>query len=130
MSDDPEITTTYSTEYINAVTSHDNIGSISEDVNLKYDLTKDYAFEEIPQTAEFQNGIWKTADDGSDRYIGQEIVENMIAYYNAMKDEGNLKEGIVGINKLEIGEIRTGDAGYYVLTRVTYANDQGSETVE
>ena len=130
LSDDPEITTTYLTEYINAVTSHDNIGSISEDVNLKYDLTKDYAFEEIPQTAEFQNGIWKTADDGSDRYIGQEIVENMIAYYNAMKDEGNLKEGIVGINKLEIGEIRTGDAGYYVLTRVTYANDQGSETVE
>jgi len=128
---EPEVDVTYATEYINeAAKTANNIGSVSENTDLKYDISKTYSFEEISETAEFQNGIWKTDDEGRDIYIGQQIIGDVISHYNAMKDEGTLEEGVVGINKLEIGEIRTGDSGYYVLTKVTYAQEQGGESVK
>ena len=36
----------------------------------------------------------------------------------------------MGINKLEIGEIKAGESGYYVLTKLTYAQEEGGETVK
>lgn len=128
---EPTVTTSFITEYINEASAQGqtaNIGSILENAELTYDPAKSYAFDEIAESAEFQNGVWRTADDGSETYVGQQIVGNMIAYFNAMKDEGTLPEGVVGINSLEIGQIKTGESGYYVLTRLTYANEDGSET--
>lgn len=128
---EPTVTTSFITEYINEASAQGqtaNIGSILENPQLTYDPAKSYAFDEIAESAEFQNGVWRTADDGSETYVGQQIVGNMIAYFNAMKDEGTLPEGVVGINSLEIGQIKTGESGYYVLTRLTYANEDGSET--
>jgi hypothetical protein len=34
------------------------------------------------------------------------------------------------VNKLEIGEIRALDSDYYVLNKVTYAKEDGSEVVK
>lgn len=128
---EPAVETTYMTEYINsAKEAADNIGVISEAPSLKYDLDGAYAFEEIPETEDFQNGVWKTDEDGKETYVGMQIVTVVIDRYNAMKDEGSLADGVVGINTLEIGEIRAGEAGYYVLTKLTYANEDGGETVK
>mgnify|MGYP003370098036 CR=1 FL=1 len=128
-SKEPVIETTYITEYINETSAGaSNIGNISENISLRYDSDKEYAFEELSTTSEFENSVWKTGDDGKDIYSGRQIVESVIIYYNQLKDKETLPEGTVGINKLEIGEIRTGEAGYYVLTKITYANEDGGET--
>ena len=126
---EPAAEVTYITEYINASSAGAaNIGSISENISLKYDSDKTYAFEEIQSAGQFQDEVWKTDDDGNDIYIGQQIIESLITYY--MKDEETLAEGVVGINKLEIGEIKAGESGYYVLTKLTYAQEEGGETVK
>ncbi len=130
-SQEPAVTTTYITEYINGFsTKAHNIGSISEDNHLKYSLDSSYAFEQIAQTKDFQNDVWKKDDDGKEITFGQAIVESIITHYNSLRDNNALAEGLVGVNKLEIGEIRALDSDYYVLNKVTYAKEDGSEVVK
>ena len=44
--------------------------------------------------------------------------------------ESNEDPDLIGINKLEIGEIRTGGEGYYVLYRLTFAGADGTDVVK
>lgn len=125
-----ETKTTYISDYINAFAAQAvNIGTVSEAAELKYDLTKTYAFEEIGATSDFENGPLDTSGD-STITVAQGLIENVITYYNALKDNNLLAEGVVGVNTLEIGEIRTGDSGYYILNKVTYAKEAGGELVQ
>ena len=59
-----------------------------------------------------------------------EGILDAIAGYYGQWQATNRDTSLVGINKLEIGEIRTGEEGYYVLCRLTFAGTDGDEVVK
>lgn len=107
----------------------DSIGKVAEDASLKYDLKKDYAFEEVSDTEDFENGDWTTDKDGEAVTYAEGIVDTITSYYGQWQAT-NRDTSLIGINKLEIGEIRTGEGGYYVLCRLTFAGADGEEVVK
>lgn len=107
----------------------DSIGEVAEDTSLKYDLKKDYAFEEVAGTEDFENGDWTTDKDGETVTYAEGIVDTITSYYGQWQAT-NRDTNLIGINKLEIGEIRTGEEGYYVLCRLTFAGADGEEVVK
>ncbi len=102
-------------------TTPENIGKVVSDSTLKFDLNGEQSFGEIPQTSEFQDVSWGNENDKTNGYY---IVEAVLGYYDSWKDE-NPDEAIVGINQVTMGEVRTGNNGYYVLNKVIYAAEEG-----
>ena len=98
------------------------IGTVTFDQDLVYEEGKTYAFEEISKADDFVDADW----DGMDATYGEKLLEAVIKYYDSWQDT-NKDESLVGINKLEIGELKTGQSGFYTLCRVTYAAADGSE---
>ena len=107
----------------------DSIGEILEDAALKYDLDKKYAFEAIADTEAFENSDWLTSEEGETVTYAEGILDAIAGYYGQWQAT-NRDTSLVGINKLEIGEIRTGEEGYYVLCRLTFAGTDGDEVVK
>lgn len=98
------------------------IGSVIYNPQLVYDKSKAYSFDEIASADEFVDAEWK---DASATY-GEKLIETIIKYYDGWIDTKE-EESLVGINTLEIGEIKTGQSGFYTLCKVTYAGADGSE---
>ena len=98
------------------------IGTVTFDQDLVYEDGKTYAFEEISKADDFVDADW----EGMDATYGEKLLEAVIKYYDGWQDT-NKDESLVGINKLEIGELKTGQSGFYTLCRVTYAAADGSE---
>lgn len=98
------------------------IGSVIYNPQLVYDKSKAYSFDEIASADEFVDAEWK---DASATY-GEKLIETIIKYYDGWIDTKE-DESLVGINTLEIGEIKTGQSGFYTLCKVTYAGADGSE---
>lgn len=98
------------------------IGSVIYNPQLVYDKSKAYSFDEIASADEFVDAEWK---DASATY-GEKLIETIIKYYDGWIDTKK-DESLVGINTLEIGEIKTGQSGFYTLCKVTYAGADGSE---
>ena len=98
------------------------IGSVIYHPQLVYDKSKAYSFDEIASADEFVDAEWK---DASETY-GEKLIETIIKYYDGWIDTKE-DESLVGINTLEIGEIKTGQSGFYTLCKVTYAGADGSE---
>lgn len=115
----------YIREFANGAT---NIGVIYHDTALKYDLSRSYAFADIAQTQEYQNESSEGNGGSSPATQGRFVISAVISYYDSWK-ENNQDDELIGINKLDIGEIRVSGNGYYVLNRVTYAAADG-QTVE
>lgn len=110
-------------EYIRAAAGlGENIGNISANPDLKYSYGVAYSFGTADQTQEFTNSPLN--GDDTDKTYGQSIVEAVISYFNGWMDT-NEDESLIGVNSLEIGEIRSSGDGYYVLTSVTYAAASG-----
>ena len=110
----------------------DTIGEILEDPALKYDSGKEYAFEDLEALADtksLENSEWKTAEDGESVTYAEGILAAVVDYY-AQWQATNKDTSLIGINKLEIGEIRTGEKGYYTLCRLTFAGADGEEAVK
>ena len=98
------------------------IGTVTFDQDLVYEEGKTYAFEEVSTADDFVDADW----EGMDATYGEKLLEAVIKYYDGWQDT-NKDESLVGINKLEIGELKTGQSGFYTLCRVTYAAADGSE---
>ena len=106
----------------------------------------------VADTYAFQNSPWYDNEEGESISFGDEIIGILIQYYSALSDRMNDVnkdvfdfvddtsafyeeiEAIEGqddlqyvINNLEIGEIRTGAKGFYVLTRVTTVDSKNTE---
>lgn len=101
------------------------IGEVAEAASLKYNLSREYAFEEIAQTTDFTNATWRTGDDGNKETYADGIVQAIVTYYDDWQGS-NKDQSLIGINKLEIGEIRTGVSGYYTLCRLTFATSDNT----
>lgn len=114
--------TSYMYQYVNELAeTGDKIGEVTYQADLKYDMSKTYAFEQIGQTTEFTGEPAGSDEDET----AKSIVEAVIGYYNGWQDK-NQDENLVGINSLEIGEVRSGTDEYYVLNKVTFAAADGS----
>ena len=98
------------------------IGTVTYNQELVYEDGKTYAFEEVSTADDFVDADW----EGMDATYGEKLLEAVIKYYDSWIDT-NKDESLVGINTLEIGEIKTGKSGFYTLCRVTYAAADGSE---
>ena len=107
----------------------DTIGEVLEDPSLKYDGDKGYAFEEIADAKVLEESEWKTTEDGESVTYAEGILTAIVDYY-AQWQATNKDTSLIGINKLEIGEIRTGEKGYYTLCRLTFAGADGEEVVK
>lgn len=133
-----------------------NIGTVEENPKLTFDIKKDYGIDEMSDTLAFSNSTWYTDDDDNPVYYGDEVVGTVIKYYSSWVDMANETDEVVldyiddtsdlyesiegfksaddvkyGINKLEIGEIRNGSRGFYIMTAITKVDsDTKKETVE
>lgn len=99
-----------------------SIGAVKYDSELSYEKDKEYSFAEISSAVTFVDAEWADAD----ATYGEKLLESVIKYYDGWIDT-NQNEDLMGINTLEIGEIKTGENGFYVLCRVTYAAADGTE---
>lgn len=133
-----------------------NIGVIEEDKNLVFESDRDYGFDGFASSYAFDNEPWYTNDEGTSVTYGDEIIGTIIRYYSSWVDyingetdqvldyidptsdfyteieETYSEEGIdYGINRLSIGEIRAGSAGFYVMVSTATVNSENKkETVE
>lgn len=133
-----------------------NLAEIVEDTDLIFSDDEDYGFEDFGNSYTFADSPWYTAKDGTSVTYGKEIIGTLIQYYSSWVDMVNGKNDKVlntidqtsefyskiesikpkedvqyGINKLAIGEIRSGSAGFYVLVDVTKASsDKKKDSIE
>lgn len=115
----------YMDQYILAAADHGpNIGLIAYNGGLKYDLDKSYTVENINETEKVNEEQLNTKDN-TDQAYGQSIVDAIVTYYNGWQ-EVNQEAGLVGINRLEIGQIISNENNYYILNKVTYATADGN----
>ncbi|MBR5230596.1 MAG: zinc-ribbon domain-containing protein [Firmicutes bacterium] len=91
---------------------------------LSFDKLTSYSFDEIAEAEKFEEADWFTDSQGNVVTYGKSVMEALLRYYDSWQGV-NKDESLVGINSLEIGEIRTGDKEFYVLCRVTYAGADG-----
>ena len=68
---------------------------------------------------------WKEAS----ATYGEKLIEAVINYYDGWKAT-NTNKKLIGINTLEIGSIKTGEDGFYVLCKVVYAGTDGEEITQ
>lgn len=118
----------YISEILAGLAPATTIGQVMEDPTLKYDLTKTYAFKGVSKSTEFVDSDFKTGEDGEKATYAEELIGALVSHYDQWKNT-NEDTSLIGINKLEIGEIRTGQKGYFVLCRLTYAGEDGQEMV-
>ena len=108
----------------------ETIGQVLEDTELKYDNKKTYAFgDPLAEAEAFVDETWKTGEDGKTITKAEIMMNAVVTYFDQWKAT-NEDTSLIGINKLEIGEIRTGEEGYYVLCRLTFAGEDGGEVVK
>ena len=97
-----------------ASSANQNISKIESDPEIKVDITKK-DFKGIDASKPFSDSIWYTTDDGQDVYYGGDIVKAVIAYYSDLNtSSGGIND--TKIDHLKIGEIRTGEFGFFVAT--------------
>lgn len=97
-----------------ASSANQNISKIESDPEIKVDITnKD--FKGMDASKPFSDSIWYTTDDGQDVYYGGDIVKAVVAYYSDLNtSSGGIND--TKIDHLKIGEIRTGEFGFFVAT--------------
>jgi len=100
------------------------IGEAVYNDELTFDMLDSYSFEEIPDADDFVDADWYEDSEGTAITYGEKMMESLIRYYDSWQAV-NTDEALVGINSLELGEIKTGKEGFYVLCRVTYAGADG-----
>ena len=105
------------------------IGEAVFSPDLKFSLLKEYSFEEITDAESFVDADWLQDEDGIPVTYGQKLIETLVKYYDSWQSANN-DSSLVGINKLEIGEIRTGREGFYALCRISYAGEDGNDVVK
>ncbi len=123
--ENPEEMKTVDDWIADSASANQNIGKVQSDPELKVDITnKD--FKGVDASKPFSDSTWYTDDDGKNIYYGPNIVKTVIAYYS---DLNSAEGGVNGekVQNLKIGEIRTGEFGFFVATSVNGKKDSESK---
>ena len=97
------------------------IGEVVYNENLNYSKVSKSSFDGAEALQTLQDSNW----NDNMTYAGG-IYSAIINHYNEWKDR-NTDESLVGIDTLELGEIKQSNDGYYVLCKTTYAASDGSK---
>lgn len=131
-----------------------NIGSIVENIDLKFGEEQNQAFPQLTDAYDFSDNVWYTNENDEVISYGEEIVGTVIEYFSKWVDEVNGKDTDIldfvksdtrlssevakiqstkdvtyGINKLEIGEVKTGENGFFVMATVTKIDSEKNKEV-
>lgn len=97
-----------------ASSANQNISKVESVPEVKVDITNKN-FRGVDKSKPFSDSIWYTTDDGQDVYYGGDIVKAVVAYYSDLNtSSGGINDAKV--EHLKIGEIRTGEFGFFVAT--------------
>jgi hypothetical protein len=97
------------------------IGEVVYNENLSYSKVPKSSFDGAESLETLKDSEWSEGTT----YAGG-IYSTIISYYDEWKDR-NTDESLVGIDTLELGEIKQSSDGYYVLCKTTYATSDGSK---
>ncbi|MBQ5954654.1 MAG: zinc ribbon domain-containing protein [Firmicutes bacterium] len=97
------------------------IGEVVYNENLNYSKVPKSSFDGAESLETLKDSEWSEGTT----YAGG-IYSTIISYYDEWKDR-NTDESLVGIDTLELGEIKQSSDGYYVLCKTTYATSDGSK---
>lgn len=108
-----------------ASSANQNISKIESDPEIKVDIAnKD--FKGVDASKPFSDSIWYTTDDGQDVYYGGDIVKSVVAYYSDLNtSSGGIND--TKVDHLKIGEIRTGEFGFFVAT--SFGDDKDKKNI-
>ncbi|MDD7513266.1 MAG: zinc-ribbon domain-containing protein [Clostridiales bacterium] len=108
-----------------ASSANQNISKIESDLEIKVDIAnKD--FKGVDASKPFSDSIWYTTDDGQDVYYGGDIVKAVVAYYSDLNtSSGGIND--TKVDHLKIGEIRTGEFGFFVAT--SFGDDKDKKNI-
>lgn len=120
--------------YMNAIVtkevlSTDTIGSMSYTEEFSYDMINDPAFPEVKNAIAFEDEEW-FQDAKGETYTYAKILARTLARYYDTWESINQDASLITINSIEIGEIKRGEDGFYVLDKVTYASTDGTDVVK
>lgn len=128
--DDVNTADAYYTQLVSeAAENMTTIGQAQYDSALRYSENRTYSFAEIPDTTDFTDMEWTKDADGNPVTYAEALIDAVVRYYDGWQSTNNDKT-LVGINVLEIGEIRVGAEGFYVLCKVTFAGADGQDAVK
>ena len=119
--------TAYMTMIDNLSKEAKTIGQVVYNDDLNYSLVEKSGFEGVESMNTLTDSEWTKDGDTSITYAGG-IFASVINYYDEWKSR-NTNEDLVGIDSLELGEIKQGEDGYYILTKTTYAAKDGSKAI-
>ena len=97
------------------------MGEVVYNENLSYSKVPKSSFDGAESLETLKDSEWSEGTT----YAGG-IYSTIISYYDEWKDR-NTDESLVGIDTLELGEIKQSSDGYYVLCKTTYATSDGSK---
>ena len=97
------------------------MGEVVYNENLNYSKVSKSSFDGAESLETLKDSEWSEGTT----YAGG-IYSTVISYYDEWKDR-NTDESLVGIDTLEVGEIKQSKDGYYVLCKTTYATSDGSK---
>lgn len=128
--DDVNTADAYYTQLVSeAAENMTTIGQAQYNSELRYSENRTYSFAEIPDTTDFTDMEWTKDADGNPVTYAEALIDAVVRYYDGWQSTNNDKT-LVGINVLEIGEIRVGAEGFYVLCKVTFAGADGQDAVK
>ena len=102
----------------------ETIGEVVYSEGLVFSDISDPAFDGVESMQTLVDSKWMEKD-GKEVTYAEEIFKAVAAHYNEWS-AGNSDSSLLGINTLELGEIRSDGEGYYILTRTTYATESGN----
>ncbi|XVG96265.1 zinc-ribbon domain-containing protein [Eubacteriales bacterium KG127] len=107
--------------------ANQNIANVKSDETLKVDITNK-EFNNVDLSRPFSDSIWYTSEDGRNVYYGGAVVRAVVAHYS---DANSVEGGIAGkkIETLRIGEIRTGEFGFFVKVGINNPDDKIERTL-
>jgi hypothetical protein len=120
--DDTAITEGMYTSMVNELSKDaKTMGEVVYNENLNYSKVSKSSFDGAESLETLKDSEWSEGTT----YAGG-IYSTVISYYDEWKDR-NTDESLVGIDTLEVGEIKQSKDGYYVLCKTTYATSDGSK---
>lgn len=96
------------------------------DDSLRFSTLSTFAFPEVQSLPEFEDGEWQLLADGDFISYGEGLISADIDYYDSWLSSNENSE-LLGINALEICDVKMEDDTGYVLNRISFATADGTE---
>ncbi len=105
------------------------VGEFTYNGDLKFAAIANPAYKEVAGASNFIDADWYKEENGQPVTYASKLFEVFVKYYDNWQST-NKDESLVGINKVEVGEIKSTPEGFYVLAKITFAKQDGTTAEE